>query len=110
MRRQAKPAPVPHAIVPAPRLAPPEDSRLWAALLRQILEVDPLACPACHGVMRIVAFITPSSVIDQILTHLRTRAARESHAGPRSPPSTWAPVGRGASRVPRPPADTTTCA
>ena len=41
--------------------------------------------------MRIVAFITQTSVIDQILTHLRARAARESHAGPRSPPSTRAP-------------------
>ena len=34
--------------------------------------------------MRIVAFITQTSVIDQILTHLRARAARESHAGPRT--------------------------
>ena len=31
--------------------------------------------------MRIVAFITETSVIDQILAHLRTRAA---HAGARS--------------------------
>jgi hypothetical protein len=60
--------------------------------------------------MRIVAFITRSSVIDQILTHLRTRAARESYAEPRSPPSTRAPVSRGASHVPRPSADTTTSA
>ena len=43
--------------------------------------------PVSHGAMRIVAFITQTSVIDQILTHLRTRAAREAHAGPRSPPS-----------------------
>jgi hypothetical protein len=55
-------------------------------------------------------FITPSSVIDQILAHLRTRAARESHAGPRSPPSTRAPVSRGALRAPRPSADTATSA
>jgi hypothetical protein len=34
--------------------------------------------------MRIVAFITQAAVIDQILTHLRTRAA---HAGARSSPS-----------------------
>jgi hypothetical protein len=111
MRRQGEPAPTAlPAIVSAPRLAPTEASRRWAALLQQIFEVDPLACPACHGVMRIVAFITRSSVIDQILTHLRTRAARESNAGPRSPPSTRAPVSRGASHVPRPSADTTTSA
>jgi hypothetical protein len=29
--------------------------------------------------MRILAFLTQSSVIDQILTHLRTRAARAVH-------------------------------
>ena len=34
------------AIVPAPRLAPTDASRRWAALIQQIFEVDPLACPA----------------------------------------------------------------
>ena len=38
----------------------------------------PLACPACHGAMRIVAFITQASVIDKILTHRRSRATREA--------------------------------
>ena len=84
MRRQAEPAPAPPAIVPAPRLAPAEASRRWAALLRQIFEVDPLACPACHGTMRIVACITQASVIDRILTHLRTRAATAA-AGRQAP-------------------------
>jgi hypothetical protein len=51
--------------------------------------------------MRVVAFITQVSVIDRILAHLRTRAAREAHGGPRSPPSTRAPTNRGASRVSR---------
>ena len=85
-----------------------EASRRWAALLQKIFEVDPLACPACHGAMRIVAFITQSSVIDQILTHLRTRAAHAAHAGARGPPSTRAPASRGASRAPRPSADAPT--
>ena len=78
MREQAARATAdgPPAIVPAPRLAPTEASRRWAALLQQIFEVDPLACPTCHGAMRIVACITQASVIDQILTHLRTRASR----------------------------------
>ena len=58
--------------------------------------------------MRVVAFITEASVIDQILTHLRTRAAREAHAGPRSPPSTRAPASRGTARAPRPSADAPT--
>ncbi|MCZ8206470.1 MAG: hypothetical protein O9271_17885, partial [Gemmatimonas sp.] len=84
------------------RLAPTEASRRWATLLQQIFEVDSLACPTCHGAMRIVAFITQASVIDRILAHLRTRAAREAHGGPRSPPSTWAPTNRGASERPPP--------
>jgi hypothetical protein len=106
MRRQAEPAPTaPPAIVSAPRLAPPEASRRWATLLQQMFEVDPLACPSCHGAMRIVACITQASVIDQILAHLRTRAAREAHAGARSPPSTRTPASRVASRAPHPFAD-----
>ena len=89
MRRQAEPAAASErtVIVPAPRLTATEATRRWAALLQQIFEVDPLACPTCQGTMRIVAFITQASVIDQILVHLRTRATREAHAGPRSPPS-----------------------
>ena len=56
-----------------------------AALLQQIFEVDPLACPTGHGAMRIVACITQASVTDQILTHLRIRAEHATHAGARSP-------------------------
>jgi hypothetical protein len=106
MRRQAEPAAVdaPPMIIPAPRVAPTEATRRWAVLLQQIFEVDPLACPTCRGAMRIVAFITQPSVIDQILIHLCTRAAHAAHADARSPPSTRARASRGASRAPRPPA------
>ncbi len=88
MRAKAAPSAAdgPPAIVPAPRLAPTEATRRRAALLQQIFAVDPLACPSCHGTMRIVAFTTQTSVIDQILTHLRTRAAHATHAGARSVP------------------------
>ena len=57
--------------------------------------------------MRIVAFITQASVIDQILAHLPTRAAYTAHVGARSPPSTRA-ASRGPSRAPRPPANAPT--
>jgi hypothetical protein len=99
-RRRAAPAAVdmPPAIVPAPRLAPPEASRRWAALLQHIFEVDPLACPFCHGPMRIVACITQASVIDQILTHLRARATPAASGTARRPPSTRRPSGPGAGR------------
>jgi hypothetical protein len=69
--RRGTTAGMPTAILHAPRLAPPGATRRWAALLPQIFEVDPLACPTCHGTMRVVAFITQASVIDQILAHLR---------------------------------------
>ena len=80
-------------------------------MLQQLVEVDPLACPTCHGALRLVAFMTQASVIDQLLAHLRTRAARATHAGPQSPPSTRAPTSRGPSRTPRPSAEapTTPC-
>ena len=102
MRRLAEPAPAdaPVPIVTPPRLAPTEATHRWAALLQQIFEVDPLACPTCHGTMRIVAFITQTAVIDQILTHLRTRAAAEARPGARSPPSTGASVAHGVRRRP----------
>ena len=105
IRRQAVPAgtdpPVP--IVTTPRLAPTEATRRWAALLRQIYEVDPLVCPRCAAPMRIVACITQAAVIDQILTHLRTRATAGAQPGARSSPSTGATaatVARGVRRQP----------
>lgn len=45
----------------------------WAELLRRIFEVDPLTCPRCQGLMRIVAVITEPAVITRILAH-RVRA------------------------------------
>jgi len=90
MRCKAEPsAPaVPPAIVPAPPLAPSEATRGWATLLQPIVEVDPLACPACHCAMQIVACITHLSVIDQILARRRARAATAEEGGARSPPAT----------------------
>jgi hypothetical protein len=80
-------------------------ARRWAALLQKIIEVDPLACPPCGGLMWIVACITQASVIDRIPAHLGTRTARAPHAGAQIPPSTRAPETRGASGVPHPSAD-----
>ena len=68
-------------------------SRRWAALLPQIFEVDPLACPTCRGPMRI-ACITQASVIDQILAPLRARAATAAHADARRRAGRRAPAGR----------------
>ena len=42
----------------------------WARLIQKIYEVDPLVCPKCQGVMRIISFIEDAQVIREILTHL----------------------------------------
>jgi Putative transposase len=102
MRGHAAPAgadaPVPMVITP--KLAPTQAPRRWAALLRQIFEVDPLVCPRCAGAMRIVACVTQAAVIDQILAHLCTRATAEAQRGARSPPATGASVARSMRRRP----------
>jgi len=107
MRQKAAPtgADGPPAIVPARPLAPTEASRRWATLLQQFFEVDPLACPSCRGTMRVVAFITQASVIDPILTHLRTRAAMARPTAPREAPHRRGPPPAGARYAPpaRPP-------
>ena len=56
----------------------------WAELLRRIFEVDPLTCPRCQGLMRIVALITEPAVITRILAH-RVRA-RDPTPRLRGPP------------------------
>lgn len=50
-------------------LVPPQRPAhcLWAVLNARICEVFPLACPLCGGQMRILAFITQSADIRQIL-------------------------------------------
>jgi hypothetical protein len=39
----------------------------WANLIRHIYEVDPLVCPRCGGMMKIISFITQQGVIRAIL-------------------------------------------
>lgn len=42
----------------------------WARLIQKVYETDPLTCPNCKGVMRILAFIEEEPVIRRILDHL----------------------------------------
>jgi hypothetical protein len=42
----------------------------WARLIQKIYDTDPLVCPKCHGVMRIISSIEDTSVIRDILEHL----------------------------------------
>jgi hypothetical protein len=89
---------------PSPALAALR--RRWAQLIRRIYQVDPLLCPRCRGVMRVVSFITQPRLIRRILEHLAGRAAHE-----RAPPAAAGAVpvipsslssGREATRPPRP--------
>ena len=43
----------------------------WAALIKQVYEADPLACPKCGSEMRIIAFIErrQTEVVEKILRH-----------------------------------------
>ena len=42
----------------------------WAQLIQEIYEVDPLTCPKCQGLMRIISIIEDQIVINKILRHL----------------------------------------
>src|ERR1035437_4625530 len=64
--------------------------RGWAQLLRRVYEVDPLVCPRCRGVMRVVSFITEGRVIRRILDHLGASARRATQE--RAPPPAAAAV------------------
>lgn len=45
-------------------------NRNWARLIQKIYEVDPLTCPKCQGLMRIISIIEDQEVINKILGHL----------------------------------------
>ena len=72
---------------PPPACASPSLAALhpgWAQLIRRVYEIDPLVCPRCQGVMRVVAFITERRVIRRILDHLgaSARSAPQNRAPP----------------------------
>jgi hypothetical protein len=48
-----------------------EARKRWAALIKQVYEIDPLSCPKCGGEMKIISFIErdQSAVIEKILRH-----------------------------------------
>jgi len=62
--------------------------RRWAQLLARVCEVHPLRCPACHGEMRILAFLTDPAVVRPILRHLRIPEHPPPISAARGPPQT----------------------
>jgi hypothetical protein len=59
---------------------------LWAVLIARIYEVFPLLCPICGGQMRIIASITYSADIRQILEHIWVDAEPPRITPARGPP------------------------
>jgi hypothetical protein len=84
-------APLGHAIPPTPEPAPSKRSPahyLWALLIARIYEVFPLLCPTCGGQMRLIAFITHSVDIRQILDHIGVDS-EPPHISPARGPPLW---------------------
>ena len=80
-----------HAIPPKPEPATPKRSKahyLWTVLIARIYEVFPLLCPLCGGQMRLIAFITHSADIRQILDHIGVEA-EPPHITPARGPPLW---------------------
>src|SRR5450830_832068 len=79
--------------------------RRWAQLIRRVYEIDPLVCPRCRGVIRVVSFIIEGRVIRRILDHLDA-SARRATQDRAPPPAAAAPsafaLGGGAAAVPPP--------
>jgi hypothetical protein len=59
-------------------------SQTWAMLIKRVYEIDPLACPECGGVMKVVGFIEPpqGDVIEKILKHCGLWCPAASRAPP----------------------------
>jgi len=55
----------------APAPSAQQARKRWAALIKQVYEVDPLVCPKCGGQMKIISFIErhQCEVIEKILRH-----------------------------------------
>ena len=61
---------------------------LWAVLIARLYEIFPLLCPLCGGQMRIIAFITHSADIRQILNHIGADS-EPPHISPARGPPLW---------------------
>jgi hypothetical protein len=43
----------------------------WARLIKKVYEADPLTCPRCGRLMKIISLIENPVVIEKILRHLK---------------------------------------
>ena len=40
-------------------------------MIKKVYEIDPLICPKCGGLMKVISFIEDYKVIDKIIDHLK---------------------------------------
>jgi hypothetical protein len=79
-------------IASEPRFPPTKNtSRIASAkLMARVAEDFPLACPACGGDIRLIAFVTEPEPIRKILTHAGEPLVRPPVSPARGPPTDWA--------------------
>ena len=54
----------------------------WARLIHKVYEADPLECPKCQGLMRVIALIDDPAVVRRLLEHLECWAPNPAARGP----------------------------
>ncbi len=60
----------------------PIPSKGWADMIRKVYEVDPMVCPQCGGIMKVIAFLTDYAVVDRIIDHLNLTFVAEGPPPP----------------------------
>jgi hypothetical protein len=69
----------------------------WASLLWRVFLTDALACPSCHGRMRVVAVVTSRAGVTRYLAHAGLPTDPPRFHPPRPPPQGELPFGDGVS-------------
>jgi hypothetical protein len=63
------------AVLPALRMVEDEPmpfpAKGWAEMIRKVYEVDPMVCPQCGRMMKVIAFLADYAVVDRIIDHLK---------------------------------------
>jgi hypothetical protein len=49
----------------------PIPSKGWAEMIRNVYEVDPMICPKCGGLMKVISFLTDYAVVERIIHHFK---------------------------------------
>ena len=70
-RAKTQPPPPEGSVAPPRAPSAREVRKRWAALIKQVYEINPLACPKCSSEMKIIAFIErrQTEVVEKILRH-----------------------------------------